>query len=113
MVQTGDKLENRTTEDFVNFCRFQIALEKGMLFHDPIWNTLSEEEIIVEYQALLFAKRKEELAAFESQKAGDEAEDEIDWLEAQVAKNQAPTKAYNEEESDEFEFTPQDLKKDK
>jgi hypothetical protein len=113
-VQSGDKLTAHTKTDFVNFCRFQICIEKHMLFHDPVWESLSDEEIIVEYQALVFSKSQAELTAFEAAIGGESVKSELDWLEDQVSKNQEGGKDYNKDGAeDEFEMTPESLTKEK
>lgn len=76
-----------TFEDFVRYAKFQLSLEKHVLMEDAIWDKYNEEQILVEYFALNFAKSKEERERFETQMAGQDP-DINKWFDQQIAKNQ-------------------------
>ncbi len=116
MVQTGDKLDNGTFEDFVNFCKNKICIAKNKYLFDPMWDNYSEEEIIIEYYTLQFSKDAELVTAFENvlQFGDGNTSDnpDFDWMEAEVKKNEEALKRYNEDKPDEFSMSPADFAKE-
>ena len=75
-----------TKESFINFVRFQLSLEKKVLLKDKIWDSYSDEELIVEYFAILFSKNEEVKKEFES-KVLSNNEDILDYFDREIEKN--------------------------
>lgn len=116
MSQAGAKLDDGTFEDFVNFCRNQICMEKKIPLFDPVWDSYADEQFIIEYFTILFSKDQEALKTFENVlKFGDPKEEnpDFEWMEQQVRENAKALKRYNEEMSSEFSLKPEDFVKDK
>lgn len=99
-----------TLEDFLEYARFQLCKVSNRLMKDPIWDTYSDEEILVEYYATLYANNKEERTRIEAVFAGQN-QDVVDWFDEMIEKNQAEIKAYKEklEETEEISFSPTTL----
>jgi len=85
-----------------------------------VWDNYTDEQIIIEYYAILFEKDPKFRAEFEAE-TGTPIEDDIDWMEREIARNQAEFGAAktenkkSEEDVDgeeEFEVTPESLVKE-
>lgn len=75
-----------TKENFIEFVKFQLSLEKKVLLKDKIWDSYSDEELIVEYFAILYAKNEEAKKDFES-KVLSNSEDILDFFDKEIEKN--------------------------
>lgn len=117
-----------TLADLVRHAKFRLCSEKRLLMHDPIWDTYTDEQILVEFYALTFTQDSEAKALFEAGingmlddgKGSNSKDAAVAWMDAMIAKNQtavalatapAPSpeddkiKEFSELE-DGFEFTP-------
>lgn len=70
---------NLTFEDLINYAVFQLSLEKRILLKDPIWRLYSDEDILIEYYAILFSKSEEIRIKFIRELHG--IKDDVDFLE--------------------------------
>lgn len=96
---------------FVNFARFQLSLEKGILFWDSKFDEYTDEQILIEYYAILMSKSEEfrqecEILFTEGVFAGSQYEDDVSWMEKMVEQNQ---RERAEQEPMEFDDTPKTL----
>ena len=109
------KTNDASLEAFVKYARHQICVTKNILYFDPIWDSYSDEQVLVEYYALRFEKDKDFLEQFEVEVINDgKMEDDIDWMEKEIAKNKTNVEEYNKikDEIEEFEDTPDSLGKE-
>ncbi len=97
-----------TLADFINYCKFQLCRMSNRLMKDPIWDTYTKEEILVEYYASLFYGSKTEREKFESTLQGAD-ESTLDWLDRQVKENQEENKKKSQEMEDHVNFNPEAL----
>lgn len=76
-------------DDFVRFCKFQLAHRTNTLLKDPIWDKYTSEEIIVEFFAHKFESDRDARNDFEiMMEYGKNAVDEFsDWADKQMAKS--------------------------
>lgn len=106
--------EDTGLEEFVQFAKFQISLDKGILFWDKVWEDYTDEQILTEYYAILMSKDKKfkqecELLFHEDMFSGDRFEEDIAWMDEMIQQNQEEMGNKKEEESDEFDETPESL----
>lgn len=75
-------------DQLVHFAKFQLAALTRTLLKDPIWDTYTIEEILVEYFAHQFHNNKEARTLFEAQLSDvSGAIDEFsDWADKEMAK---------------------------
>lgn len=101
----GDKT---TITDLVSFAKFFLCKHSNRLWKDPIWDEYSDEEILIEYFAHLFAKDEKTRIDFENQiNAGSEnSAEDYEWLDQQVKKNQEEMQKKLEEMPDKVSFSP-------
>lgn len=105
--------DDTSMEDFVLFAKFFLCRQTKRLWKDPVWESYSEEEILVEYFAHLFAADKSAKTEFEiSEFSGTDVygEDIYDWLDRKVVENQAEMKKKQEELPEKISFSPEDNK---
>ena len=98
-------------DDFVRYARFVLCREAHILMKDPIWNDYTDEEILIEYYALIYERDKEERARVEMAFAG-KSTDIVDWFDDMIEKNQEKVKEFKkelEEAEDEISFSPESL----
>jgi len=101
------QLKEGGLKEFINFAKFQVSLEKKILFWDPVWDFYTDEQILIEYYAVLMDKSEEFKNECEKRFSGEffegtAYEEAVDWMEKEILKNQ-------EKESNEFDLTPKDL----
>lgn len=80
-----------TLADFIRFAKFQICQKKKMLYYDPIWDKYADEQILVEYYAILFDEDKTAREDFEV-KANISSEYEAEWMDQAIEKNKKELK---------------------
>ena len=100
-----------TFEDLVNSAKFHLSLEKHVLMNDPVLNAYSDEEILVEWYAIV-AARDEKFGQDLLTRLGTGAIDDIDFLDKLVEKGQKEREASIETldaSEEEFEFKPEDV----
>ena len=97
-------------EDFIKYARFFICYRKKILYWDPIWKKYTDEQILIEYYALLFSENKDFKQEFEISIAAP-ADEDIAWMDEEIEKNQAARKKKKgkKQEPEEFEDTPETL----
>lgn len=96
-------------EDFLKYAKFILCQAYHKPMKDPFWDKYSDEEILVEYFAILFDKDKEAKAAFEDQLRGLEGGDDFaDWADQMIADNQE-TLGSGKGLEDKIDFTPDSI----
>lgn len=108
MSQMPPEDQNSTFEDFVRFAKFQLSLEKHVLMEDPIWDKYTDEQILVEYFAGLYARSKEERERLEVQLAGSDP-DINEWFDKMIEKNQEEMAEKAKSYEDKVRFVPEAL----
>jgi hypothetical protein len=77
--------------DFVDFCKFVLCTKTSTLFKDPIWESYTDEEIIIEYYSHLYHGNEEEASAFRLGMGIDDLQDSLgafaEWAESQEENN--------------------------
>ena len=97
-------------EDFVAHAKFSLCRLTHTLMKDPIWESYTIEEILVEFYAHIFSLNKDERIQFEATLQGSNP-DIYDWLDKMVEKNQEETNQKIKEMGleDSLSFTPKSL----
>jgi len=101
--------EKITFDDFIKFCKFQLCLKKNILLLDHIWDDYSNEDIIVEYYALLFAtdlKERERFIKTLKGKLETEEEDPTAWMDAAIEENQKELLKLVDNQEESVSFKP-------
>ncbi len=104
--------EDITMRELVLLAKFFLCQHSHRLWKDPIWDTYTDEEILVEYYSYLFAKDEKFRSEFEATiNAGTEiyGEDIYEWLDRKVRENQEEMKKKLEEMPDKVSFSPDTL----
>jgi hypothetical protein len=102
--------DETTFEDFATFAKFFLCRHARRLWKDPIWDSYTNEEIMIEYFAHLFAKDEAARKEFEVQIDAGTAlygEDIFDWLDRKVRENWEENKKKFEEMPDKVTFSPE------
>lgn len=102
--------DETTLEDLVNFAKFFLCKKANRLWKDLIWNEYTNEEILIEYFAHLFAQDASARTEFEVQmNVGTQiyGEDIFDWLDRKVKENQVETARKIEAMPDKVSFSPE------
>ena len=98
-------------DDWVRYAKFVLCREAHVLMKDPIWDDYTDEEILIEYYALILERDQNERAKFESMLAG-QSPDIVDWFDDMIEKNKEDLdkiKKRMEEAEDEVSFSPDSL----
>lgn len=101
--------DETSMEDLISFAKFFLCKHAKLLWKDPVWDSYTDEEILIEYFAHLFAKDEIARKDFEvSIDAGTQiyGEDIFEWLDRKVKENQEETKKKLEELPDRVSFSP-------
>jgi len=102
-----------TMEDFINYAKFQLSVDKHVLLLDPMWDKYTDEMILVEYFANLFSRSKEKVTEFELGLDGTAASSSVDdfntWAEKQIAKNQVELEEKAKNLEDHISFSPETM----
>lgn len=95
-------------EDFVKFAKFRLSSEKRVLLKDPIWEQYSDEEILIEYFALLFEKDKNEREKFAApfRAKGKPHEDFADWADRMIGESEKKMIEAAKTTEDSISFSP-------
>lgn len=97
-------------DDFVKFAKFQLCRASKRLMKDPIWEDYSDEEILIEYYAILYDKSQEEKAKLEAEFSGVESTSFDDWANSMIDKNKDANKEFKKTlekmEEDELSYKP-------
>ena len=93
--------------DFLRYAKFQLCLITKTLFHDAIWESYSDEDILVEYFAHLFTSSKEDKSEMEAILAGQDL-DFLSWADGMIEQNQKEMEDKLGNMGDE-EFSPEAL----
>lgn len=101
----GDEM---TLDDLVSFAKNYLCLKTSTLSKDPVWETYTDEEILVEYYTHLFTNEKDAKEAFEN---SIDAYDKTtyDWLDKMVAENQKEMAEKADAMEDKVSFSPNDV----
>src|SRR6266481_6594488 len=77
-------------KDFVRFAKFHLCLKSNKLMKDPIWNTYTPEDIMVEFFAHKFIQDKtfKDQFEFELEFGKSEVDDFIKWADSEIAKDE-------------------------
>lgn len=100
--------ESMTYEELLNYAKTYLCLKTSRLWKDPIWESYTDEELLVEYYTHLFTNDKDAKKLFEdSIDAYDK--DTYDWLDKMVEKNQKEMDEQAENMEDKVSFNPSDV----
>ena len=96
----GNLEENQNLDfsEFVRWAKFQICSQRNLLMEDPIWERYTDEQILIEYYAILYSKDKESRLEFEAIVKGEE-EGVFDWMQAEIDKNQEAIEAWKQSQA--------------
>jgi hypothetical protein len=84
-----DERNDLTLADLVQIAKFKICEERGILMNDPVWDRYkTDQEILVEYYAIMYYRNEKARARFEAILAGYD-EDDLTWLDDQIKKNRS------------------------
>jgi hypothetical protein len=96
-------------DDVVRKAKFYICEQRNILMEDPVWEKYHRnEQILIEYYALLFNREPEALKTFEAQLEGLYGDDE-DWLDKQIDQNRSTIeelKKRKPETDEDLDFDP-------
>ena len=92
-------------EDFVEYAKFQLCDNYKVLRKDPVWDTYTDEEILIEYYALMYKNNEEVRKDFEIILSGKDP-DVYDWFDDQIKKNQ---EELGSKVGEDISFSPDDL----
>ena len=90
-----------TYEDLIYYARFQLSVEKRIPFNDTIFDSYTDEELLVEWYAILFYRNEELRNKFEITLNGG-ISDDSDFLTS-----------LTEKEPESISFKPEDIKTEK
>ena len=102
-------LEECTFEDLVQFAKFQLCTMTKRLMKDPIWDSYTPEEVLVEYQAHLFQLKPDVLKDFELQMAHGEVLDFNAWADLQIKMDEEEKRIQLGNQEDRVTFSPDDV----
>lgn len=73
-------------EDLVRWAKFHLSIKTKTLLKDPIWDTYTKEEILIEFFAHQFHDDPQKLREFEIQLGNDygDLESFADWADSQM-----------------------------
>ena len=97
-------------DDMVAFAKFFLCKRMSRLWKDAIWDSYTDEEILIEYYAHIFAENDEERRKLEvAIDAGVDlyGEDIFEWLDRKVRENQIEAKTKLEEMPEHIGFSPE------
>lgn len=100
--------EKMSMAQFVVIAKNYICTQKGILFKDPIWDMYTNEEIIIEYFALVYVNDKTARETFEKEvlRGTSEYDDFLAFAEAGIEQMGQERANELEELPDEVSFTP-------
>jgi len=95
--------------EFIDFAKFQLCAEYKIPRKSHIWDSYTDEEILIEYYALRFYNNADKAKDFEDKLSGDYQSD-LDWFDSEIQKNKESLKSLY---PDEVKFSPKDIKNGK
>lgn len=101
----------KTLAEYVEYAKFQLCVKNNRLMKDPIWDTYTNEEILLEFYAHQFEVSKEFRIRFE-QELGANSQDVDDfaaWADKQMAKDATEREKLMGEAEDKVRFSPNDV----
>ena len=96
-------------KDLLNYAKFQLCQARNILMKDPIWDSYSDEELLVEYFAVLLSNDKEKKDEFATILAGGDP-DLLDWFKKMEDQNKKDLEKQLSKQKDELTFNPSDIK---
>lgn len=100
--------ETSKIDDLARFAKFYLCHLSGRLFKDPIWDTYTTEEMLIEYFAHAFYNDKKMREDFEIKQLGI-ADDIYEWLEGKANEAENERKERLRSTDDSVSFTPDQL----
>lgn len=98
--------DDEDSETIVSFAKWQICKVRNVLWNDPIWESYTDQELLIEYFCLKFDENDQLRKEFESKLVSVKKSD-LAWMEAMEAKYLAEQGKISEEPivpvDDEFE----------
>jgi hypothetical protein len=95
-------------ETLISFAKWQICKVRNILWNDPIWDSYTEEEILIEFFAIKFDESEDLRKEFGDLMIGPSKKD-LDWFEqmeqAYVTEKQGTIEEDPKLEPEEFEDT--------
>lgn len=97
--------------DFLRLAKFHLCKKTHTLWKDPIWESYSDEELLIEYFSLIFSENKEYKTQFELEigKTDVELEATFAWLDEQVEKNKENMDREETSLEDVVTFSPSEI----
>ena len=94
-------------DDWVRYAKYKLCKNFNVLMKDPIWEKYTDEELLVEYFALIFETNEEEREKFKANARGVE-DDVLDWFDEEEVKDNKKRKESLKEVED-FTFSPEKM----
>lgn len=108
-ASVGD--EPMTYSQFLVYARTYLCNHAHVLFKDPIWDSYTEEELLIEYFSVLYKNdpiKKEEFEKTISNKPGN-YDDFLNFADEQIKKNKQDMEEEQNNLPDRLEFSPETL----
>jgi hypothetical protein len=107
----GQLPERYTLKEFTEFCKMQLASKTRTLLKDPIWDSYTSEELIIEFYAHQFLENDKARMMFETELgSGNETVDEFSaWADKQIQKEAKIRDGVLGESEDSIKFSPEDV----
>lgn len=81
--------EECTPEIVANYARWQICKARNILWNDPIWDSYTDEEIMIEFFAITFDQSEQSRIDFQNSFVNT-SEDVHEWMEIMSKKHSGP-----------------------
>lgn len=94
--------EDVSYQDLLIYAQMMLCKETKTLYKDPIWDTYTDEEILIEYFSHFFMKDEDAKSEFEAAVTGV-ADDMFEWLDQ---KSKEADKELEDSLEDSVSFTP-------
>jgi len=104
LAMTPPDGDSVSLEDFVEFAKFQLCEARNILRKDVIWDAYSDEEVLIEYYAILMSKDENLRKKMELEIGGMDYAKDLDWFDRQIKTNKKEVDEIAKEE--EFDFKP-------
>lgn len=95
-------------KEFINMARTYLAIQNNIPFKSPIWETYTEEELLIEYFCHVFMKFPDRRQKFEMEMGmgEDEYDSFLAFADKAIEKNQKELEGRADELPDSLSFTP-------
>lgn len=100
--------EKFTIKSFVNHAKFQLCLLTKTLSKDPVWDSYTGEEILVEYFAHVFHTNKNAVQEFEARLSKGDIIDFNAWADLMIERNAKEQDEKAKKLEDRVSFSPND-----